>query len=86
VELQHATPTIIERVNTYYGYQAITDVKIVQGPLPQRVRPVRRPPKLAPEREAALVREVGVIEDESLRDALARLGRGALARAHAKGD
>jgi hypothetical protein len=86
VELQHATPHIIERVNTYYGYEAITQVKIVQGLLPQRGRPVRRPAKLAPEIEAALAREVDTIEDDDLRDALARLGRGALAGAPSKGD
>jgi hypothetical protein len=82
VELQHETPRIIDRVNTYYGYEAITHVKFVQGTLPQRsvTAPAQRPAPLAPEREAVLAQSIGALEEGPLRTALEKFGRGALAR------
>ena len=81
VELQHESPHVIERLNTYYGYQAVTAIKIVQGPLVRGPQTSERPSvgPLPPAAEAGLQREVGQVEDEHLRDALVRLGRGALA-------
>ncbi len=33
LETQHLAPQIIERVNAFYGYEAVERIKIVQGPL-----------------------------------------------------
>lgn len=33
VELQHKAPQLIERVNAYFGYRAITDLRLVQAPI-----------------------------------------------------
>lgn len=83
VELQHQTAKIIDRVNTYYGYQAITGIKLVHGPLPEQDKPVPARPELDPEKEADLAMSVAQIDDQHLRGALVRLGRGALRKAKA---
>ncbi len=78
LDLQHETPHIIERINRFYGYGAITAVKIVQDaqwaedqkPLPAR------PLDAAAER--ALNDKLEAVADPKLKAALARLGAGAL--------
>ena len=36
VELQHLAPQVLERVNTYLGYRAVTQLKLSRGVLPAR--------------------------------------------------
>lgn len=83
VELQHQTGQIIDRVNTYYGYEAVTGIKLVHGPLPEQkvTAPVRK--ELNAEQEADLAMSVAQIEDQELRGALVRLGRGMLGKVKA---
>ena len=78
--MQHQTPHIIERINTYYGYDAIARIKILQAPAPNPKAPLPRNRTLAPDDERALAAIVGTVEDPSLRHALERLGRGVLRR------
>lgn len=33
IEVQHKAPQIIDRINTYFGYRAVTDLRIVQAPV-----------------------------------------------------
>ncbi len=75
VELQHLTPQVVERVNAFFGYRAIADVKVTQGALPPRRRPVSRPPA-PPDPEAVAAAEAAVsgVGDPDLRAALAGLG------------
>ncbi len=35
VQVQHHIPEILSRINRHYGYDAVTDIKIVQAPLPR---------------------------------------------------
>jgi hypothetical protein len=80
LELQHETPHIIERINRFYGYGAITAVKIVQdarsadGEKPLPARP------LDAAAERALNDKLEAVADPALKAALARLGAGALRR------
>jgi hypothetical protein len=71
IEVQHRAAQILERVNLYFGYRAITEMRILQAPV---ARAAARP---APEEQAsepyALPPSAG-IEDEKLREALSRLG------------
>lgn len=68
VELQHLAPTVIERVNRYFGYRAVARLALTQGPVvPPEPRPAPRP------RAAAVADSVTSIADEGLRGALARL-------------
>jgi len=75
-ELQHLEPIIIERVNGFFGYRAVARLRIVQGDLPPRDQPRRRaPPRDDPEVRAAVDTALVGVADESLRAALADLGR-----------
>lgn len=70
IEVQHNAPQLLERINVYFGYRAITELRLVQGP----VRRDRKPESDA-ERPAPAAAAVDAdIKDDGLRDALARLG------------
>ena len=76
LELQHIAPQLIERINGFFGYQAVADLRYQQGPIP----PLRKPRRIGPKRladidEARLQRKLEAIEDPELRNALADLGR-----------
>lgn len=70
LEVQHSTGQLIERINTYFGYGAVTDLRIVQGPV-RKHAPAETAP---PETPAAAREDLSHIEDDGLRAALARLG------------
>lgn len=75
LRLQHETGEIIARVNAFLGFAAIGRIRIVQKPVagPPKRRPAARP--LTGAEAARLDAMVGAIEDDGLREALARLGR-----------
>jgi hypothetical protein len=74
LEAQHLEPVLIERINSFFGYGAIARIVLVQGP-PPHATPRPAPPRaLAPEEQRALAARVADVPDESLRQALARLG------------
>lgn len=71
--VQYGARQIIERINAYFGYAAVAELRIVQAPVdaaPGLVPPVRRAAA------QPLTHEVAGVADASLRDALARLGAG----------
>jgi hypothetical protein len=72
-ELQHLEPLIIERVNGYFGWQAVTRLRLKHGPLPQR-QPTRPVPEVPPG-NARLDQVLRQVEDPALKEALERLGR-----------
>jgi len=79
--VQHEIGQILERVNAFFGYQAVGQIRIVQAPVGQSKR--RRPlpqTTLPAEGEARLASATGGVADEGLRTALERLGRGVLGR------
>ena len=74
IYLQHEASIIIERVNGFLGFGAVTALRIMQGPVdapaPQKAaKPI--PPAAAREAAAA----VSGVESDSLRQALERLGQ-----------
>lgn len=76
LELQHSAPQIIDRINGFFGYRAVADLRYAQGPIPPQRKPRRvTPPRLNTADEARLQRTVGEMGDTGLRDALLRLGR-----------
>lgn len=78
LEVEYQRRQIIERVNVFFGYKALADMRIIQAPLLGAVVCEQRRPK-----PAALLppsAEVAAIEDEGLRDALARLASNVKAR------
>jgi len=75
MHVQHETSQIIERVNAFLGFAAVGRVRIVQKPVaaaPQRKRALRA---LSPNEVARVEEMTAGIEDDELRQSLARLGR-----------
>ena len=83
--LSYQTTAIVERINAYFGYHAVANLKIVQrdrtvrhqapasgitGPTPDIVNIVRQ--------------KIDRLQDKELKEALARLGTAALAKAAVK--
>jgi hypothetical protein len=73
LEIQHLSAVILERVNRFFGWQAIGRIALRQAPLRRR-EPPAPPPPLDPEVAARIAATMPTIEDEDLRQALARLG------------
>ncbi|MGE0747827.1 MAG: DUF721 domain-containing protein [Rhodospirillales bacterium] len=79
--LQHLAPVLIERINAFFGYAAVTRIAIAHGRVAPPAGLRRRPaPAVAPETEAALAEKVAAIDDPGLREALMALGRAVAAR------
>jgi|SoiMethySBSTD1v2_1073268.scaffolds.fasta_scaffold04265_18 hypothetical protein len=70
LDIQHGARQLIERINAYFGYAAVRELRIVQAPVD--AGPILRPPPGPAARP--LTHEVASVADPSLRDALARLG------------
>ncbi|ETR76828.1 hypothetical protein X566_03705 [Afipia sp. P52-10] len=73
LEIQHSSGVILERVNRFLGWQAVGRLSLRQAPL---TRPeTRRPPKkLDAAKVAEIAKGLTAVEDDGLKDALARLG------------
>ena len=84
LELQHQTPKVIDKINAYFGRAAVGKIKIVSGNIPQSPKARPRARALSADEEAGLQRQLGGVEDPTLRDALLRLGRSALAESGGK--
>ncbi len=73
LEIQHSADIILERVNRFFGWSAVGKLAFRQAPLSRSRRPGRpRPPDAKSVAKVAATLES--IEDEQLKDALARLG------------
>jgi hypothetical protein len=73
VEVQHMSNVLLERINRFFGWQAVGRIALRQAPLARR--PIRRnPPKADSEMIETVVSTLGAVEDQDLRQALARLG------------
>lgn len=80
LEVQHTVPQIIDRINAYYGYGAITQIKIIQGKIEKPSTPQRHIlPPLDPVRSRQLDDQMGDIENDGLKEALRNLAKGVLA-------
>ena len=77
IEVQHRAGPILERVNGYFGYRAVTEMRILQAPV---ARVARRPAPPTPAQEPPPLPASAAIEDDRLRRALARLGQATRAR------
>jgi hypothetical protein len=72
VEIQHLSGVVLERVNRFFGWQAVGALRLRQAPLRRR----RRTPQRANDAEAAarIAAALPEIADDKLRAALGRLG------------
>ena len=72
IEIQHLSNVIMDRVNRFFGWQAVGRIALRQAPLTRRSAPQPRskPDPAEAERVAATLTDIG---DDELRMALARL-------------
>ncbi len=77
LELQHLSSIVLERVNGFFGYQAVEKLTLVQAPLPKReVRVPKKPARpLTAEEVQGLDAAVAALPDGGLKDALRILGQ-----------
>lgn len=83
LELQHTAPQIIERINTYFGFKAICRLQLKsthRRAMPQR-KPVEKPVTLTSSQQAFIDRTASDIHDQTLRQALEKLGTTVLTKA-----
>lgn len=84
LEIQHALPQLIERVNAHFGWAAVERVAMRQGPLPARPRPrLRAMAPLTLADRAGIAEQVAAVGDPELRRRLAALGEAVQAAAKA---
>ena len=72
LEIQHSSDVILQRVNRFFGWSAVGRLALRQAPL-SRKKPVRRSAP-DPKSVAEIAKTLSAVEDDELRDALARLG------------
>ncbi len=77
--LTHAQGELIARINAFFGYPAIRQIRIVQKPVSPHPK-ASRPRPLDAVASARLDGIIGDMEDGDLKEALQRLGRGVLGR------
>ena len=79
LDLQYQSHQIIERINKFYGYGAVTSVKVMQSHITSSKPLKNKDNSLDSATEKALETSLEAIADEKLKQALHRLGAGALA-------
>lgn len=81
LEIQHREKFILDKVNAYFGYGAVTGMKIRQGsvPLLRKAKQFNQPPLkkiLVSREEQNFIEELtGGVEDDRLKESLVRLGK-----------
>jgi len=80
LEVQHLEPQLLERINSYFGFRAVTRLRLMQGPGPSPKQQSTPPAPLPPEAVSALNARLEDVEDTDLRGALDRLGQALLRR------
>jgi hypothetical protein len=78
LDVQYKARQILERINGYFGYRAVAELRILQAPLERPAAATAPHPLVAPPCEAP---ELSGIADERLRAALAKLKSGLMRRA-----
>jgi len=73
LEIQHMSAVILERVNRFFGWQAIGRIALRQAPLRRPTR-TRRPAAPDPAAAARIAESLPNIKDDDLRQAIGRLG------------
>lgn len=72
-ELVYLEPLILEKINRYFGYEAISRLTLRQGPVESVVKEVIKETPIPQTRIKELEESVATIEDDKLRQALLAL-------------
>ena len=73
LEIQHSSDAILQRVNRFFGWNAVGKIALRQAPL-SRPKLRKTIPPIEPAAIAEVAKGLGSVEDDELREALARLG------------
>ena len=73
VEIQHQAAVVLERINRFFGWQAVGRIAFRQAPL-SRPKVKAAPPKIDAAEAARVESSLTAIADDDLRAALGRLG------------
>lgn len=82
LDIQYKAQQIIERINGYFGYRAVAELRLLQAPLAKPAAPRAATPRTPP--PPCEAPELAEIADERLRTALSRLKSGLMARSHSR--
>ncbi len=74
IEAQHEADRIIERMNIYFGWRAISQLRVIQGPARPRRQAASPTPRRTVRGSTEPGPQLGGIESEALLRALTRLG------------
>ncbi|WP_337266326.1 DUF721 domain-containing protein [Oryzifoliimicrobium ureilyticus] len=78
--LSHAQGELIQRINSFFGFAAVHQVRIVQKPVSLAVKHARPPQPLKGEAALKLEDMMKGLEDDRLRSAVKRLGTAVLGK------
>jgi hypothetical protein len=78
LDLEYKRQQLLERINAYFGYRAVAELRLLQAPISASSKPTPEPPCELKPCEAP---ELAGIADERLRGALQRLKQGLMTRA-----
>ena len=80
LDVSYKSRQLIERINAYFGYKAVSELRFIQAPVAE----LQPQPPLARPRPAAPTPQVQAVADDGLREALAKLEATMAARAKTK--
>lgn len=76
VEFQHYKDTIIEKINSYFGYKAITDLRLQQNFFPEKkyTKTGSSDQIISKEEKELIKNEIDIIHDKELEKSIVNLG------------
>ena len=74
-------PAVMERINRFFGYQAVAQIQAAQGPLPAPPAALAPMTPLSDAEQAMVAGQVEGVTSEPLRAALLKLGKALQQRA-----
>lgn len=80
IEVEYRARQIIDRINAFFGYRAVAEMRIIQGPVAAPATSQPAPPRPTAPAASTPAPEIERIADPGLKAALARLEAGVLAR------
>lgn len=74
--LQYAQDLILEQINRFFGYKALSKLRMNHGLIPSQEPPSKVPPKLLSQKEKKwLKKQTSCVDDLELRENLEKLGK-----------
>ena len=77
VEFQHYKDTIIEKINSFFGYKAISDLRLQQNFIPEKKNDIKvnaLEQTISEEEKESIKNEIDIIHDKELEKSIVNLG------------